>query len=220
MANRPSKGLAADYDSNMTSSLPPPTSDFASFGVWQDANSNGVTDAGEFQRSTAPGSPASAWFPMARATSAANGQVTVHGTRPTPPNRGHRRCRRRQLRNREARAAARAAGADRPLPQRPGLMAMVAAAADNRAGGPKRWQRHCNLCERRRRNGQYRAMPVRRVCARPAAVRTDLATPAADRGRSAGIAPAGDTARYRPALDAVTEHVLDHGGIDDGGANG
>ena len=41
-------GLAATYDTNHDGKLSAADADFAKFGVWQDANGNGVSDAGEF----------------------------------------------------------------------------------------------------------------------------------------------------------------------------
>ena len=54
--------------------------DFAKFGVWQDANSNGVTDAGEFQSLTDAGITSVKLVSDGVVYSAAGGDVTVHGT--------------------------------------------------------------------------------------------------------------------------------------------
>ena len=43
------QGLAARFDSNGDGVLDSKDADFARFGVWQDANSNGLADDGEFR---------------------------------------------------------------------------------------------------------------------------------------------------------------------------
>lgn len=74
------EGLAADYDSNKDGVLDASDADFAKFGVWQDANSNGVTDAGEFRSLTDAGITSIKLVSDGNAYSAADGDVTVHGT--------------------------------------------------------------------------------------------------------------------------------------------
>ena len=74
------EGLAANYDSNKDGVLDANDANFAKFGVWQDANSNGVTDAGEFQSLTDAGIASIKLVSDGNAYSAADGDVTVHGT--------------------------------------------------------------------------------------------------------------------------------------------
>ncbi len=74
------EGLAADYDSNKDGVLDANDVDFASFGVWQDADSDGVTDAGEFKSLTDAGIASIKLVSDGNAYSAADGDVTVHGT--------------------------------------------------------------------------------------------------------------------------------------------
>lgn len=74
------QGLAADYDSNKDGVLDSSDADFAKFGVWQDTNSNGVTDAGEFQSLSDAGITSVKLVSDGVVYSAAGGDVTVHGT--------------------------------------------------------------------------------------------------------------------------------------------
>lgn len=74
------QGLAANYDSNKDGVLDANDADFAKFGVWQDANSNGVTDAGEFRSLTDAGITSINLVSDGVEYAAANGEVTVHGT--------------------------------------------------------------------------------------------------------------------------------------------
>ena len=74
------QGLAANYDSNKDGVLDASDADFAKFGVWQDANSNGVTDAGEFQSLSDAGITSINLVSDGVQYAAANGEVTVHGT--------------------------------------------------------------------------------------------------------------------------------------------
>ena len=53
--------------------------DFAKFGVWQDANSNGVNDAGEFKSLTEMGITSINLTSDGKTYAAADGDVTVHG---------------------------------------------------------------------------------------------------------------------------------------------
>ncbi|MFN3748846.1 MAG: beta strand repeat-containing protein [Sphingorhabdus sp.] len=74
------QGLAATYDSNKDGVLDANDADFAKFGVWQDANSNGVTDAGEFQSLSDAGITSINLVSDGVEYAAADGDVTVHGT--------------------------------------------------------------------------------------------------------------------------------------------
>jgi large repetitive protein len=73
------QGLAAQYDSNGDGVLDANDAAFAQFGVWQDANSNGVTDAGEFRSLTEAGITSIGLVSDGQSYSAANGSVFVHG---------------------------------------------------------------------------------------------------------------------------------------------
>ncbi|MBU0863132.1 MAG: VCBS domain-containing protein [Alphaproteobacteria bacterium] len=73
------QGLAAAYDSNVDGKLDAADTDFAKFGIWQDANSNGVTDAGEFRSLISEGIISIALTSDGRAYTAADGQVQVKG---------------------------------------------------------------------------------------------------------------------------------------------
>ena len=74
------QGLAAHYDSNHDGVLDAKDADFAKFGVWQDANSNGVADAGEFKSLSAAGIVSISLTSDNKVYSAAAGDVTVNGT--------------------------------------------------------------------------------------------------------------------------------------------
>jgi len=73
------QGLAATYDSNGDGKLDAADAEFAKFGIWQDANSNGVTDAGEFRSLISEGIISIALTSDGRAYTAADGQVQVKG---------------------------------------------------------------------------------------------------------------------------------------------
>jgi VCBS repeat-containing protein len=73
------QGLAATYDSNGDGKLDATDAEFTKFGIWQDANSNGVTDAGEFRSLIGEGIISIALTSDGRAYTAANGQVQVKG---------------------------------------------------------------------------------------------------------------------------------------------
>jgi VCBS repeat-containing protein len=73
------QGLAADYDSNRDGVLDVSDVGFAKFGVWQDANSNGVTDTGEYRSLTDAGIVRIGLVSDDNAYAAANGQVSVTG---------------------------------------------------------------------------------------------------------------------------------------------
>ena len=73
------QGLAA-YDTNHDGQLSAADADFASFAVWQDANSNGVVDAGEMKSLTAAGIASISLSSDGISYTAANGQVEVAGT--------------------------------------------------------------------------------------------------------------------------------------------
>lgn len=73
------QGLAADYDSDKDGVLTAADDGYALFGVWQDANGNGVTDAGEFQSLTDAGIVSVGLVSDGIGYSAANGDVSVAG---------------------------------------------------------------------------------------------------------------------------------------------
>lgn len=73
------EGLAATYDSNGDGKLDAADAEFAKFGIWQDANSNGVTDAGEFRSLISEGIISISLTSDGRAYAAADGQVQVKG---------------------------------------------------------------------------------------------------------------------------------------------
>jgi VCBS repeat-containing protein len=73
------EGLRADYDSNRDGMLTSADADFARFGVWQDANSNGVTDAGEFRSLSELGIASLNLTSDGISYTAAGGDVVVHG---------------------------------------------------------------------------------------------------------------------------------------------
>ncbi|WP_336957775.1 beta strand repeat-containing protein [Sphingobium aquiterrae] len=74
------QGLALAYDSNGDGALTSSDTAFASFGVWQDANSNGVVDAGEFTSLTAAGIAAIALTSDGKSYVDASGDTVVLGT--------------------------------------------------------------------------------------------------------------------------------------------
>ena len=73
------EGIAATYDSNHDGLLDAQDADFAKFGVWQDANSDGVNDAGEFRSLDEMGIASIDLTSDGESYTAANGDVTVHG---------------------------------------------------------------------------------------------------------------------------------------------
>jgi T1SS-143 domain-containing protein len=73
------QALAA-YDSNGDGQLSSADANFANFAVWQDANSNGVVDAGEMQSLTARGVASISLSTDGISYTAADGDVTVAGT--------------------------------------------------------------------------------------------------------------------------------------------
>ncbi len=73
------QGLAANYDSNRDGKLDAADADFARFGVWRDANSNGVTDPGELQSLTEAGIVSIGLVSDGHRYTAAEGQVVVRG---------------------------------------------------------------------------------------------------------------------------------------------
>ena len=73
------QGLAGQYDSNHDGLLDARDADFARFGVWQDANSNGVSDVGEFRSLSDMGIASIGLTSDGKSYSAAGGDVTVHG---------------------------------------------------------------------------------------------------------------------------------------------
>ncbi|WP_244309694.1 hypothetical protein [Sphingobium fuliginis] len=73
------EGLRLAYDSNGDGVFDAKDAAFADFGVWQDANGNGVVDAGEFKSLTAMGIAAINLTADGKNYTAANGDVTVLG---------------------------------------------------------------------------------------------------------------------------------------------
>ncbi len=73
------QALAA-FDSNGDGQLSSADANFANFAVWQDANSNGVVDAGEMQSLTAEGIASISLSTDGISYTAAGGDVTVAGT--------------------------------------------------------------------------------------------------------------------------------------------
>jgi hypothetical protein len=74
------QGLALNYDSNHDGVLDALDAGFAKFGVWQDANSNGVSEAGEFKSLAEMGITSVKLTSDGVSYEAANGDVIVHGT--------------------------------------------------------------------------------------------------------------------------------------------
>jgi len=74
------QGLELAYDSNHDGQLTSADAAWSSFGVWQDANSNGVVDAGEFKTLSQAGVTAIGLSTDGQAYSTAGGDVTVLGT--------------------------------------------------------------------------------------------------------------------------------------------
>ena len=74
------QGLAATYDSNHDGILDAGDTQFASFGVWQDANANGVADEGEFHTLAELGITGIALTSDGAGYTAANGDVVVSGS--------------------------------------------------------------------------------------------------------------------------------------------
>ncbi len=73
------EGLRLQYDSDGDGRLSAADAEFASFGVWQDANGDGVTDAGEFRSLTDLGIASIALTSDGKAYVAGDGEVIVHG---------------------------------------------------------------------------------------------------------------------------------------------
>ena len=73
------QGLAATYDTNHDGVLDARDAAFAQFGVWQDANGNGVSDPGEFRTLTEAGIRSISLVSDGKAYTAANGDVMVAG---------------------------------------------------------------------------------------------------------------------------------------------
>ncbi len=73
------EGLRLQYDSNGDGKLSAADAEFASFGVWQDANGDGVTDAGEFRSLADLGIASIALTSDGKAYVAGDGEVIVHG---------------------------------------------------------------------------------------------------------------------------------------------
>jgi len=73
------QAIAAKYDTNGDGVLDAQDADFSRFGVWQDANSNGVSDEGEFRSLTEAGIVSINLQSDGQAYTAADGDVKVHG---------------------------------------------------------------------------------------------------------------------------------------------
>ena len=73
------EGLATVYDSDGNGVLDASDAAFAQFGIWQDTNSNGVTDVGEFRSLSDAGIASISLQSNGQRYSAANGDVVVHG---------------------------------------------------------------------------------------------------------------------------------------------
>lgn len=73
------EGLAATYDRNDDGKLDNGDAAFAKFGVWQDSNSNGITDPGEFRSLIAAGIQSISLVSDGRSYTAADGYVIVRG---------------------------------------------------------------------------------------------------------------------------------------------
>jgi VCBS repeat-containing protein len=73
------EGLRLQYDSNGDGQLSAADAEFASFGVWQDANGDGVTGAGEFRSLVDLGIASIALTSDGKAYVAGDGEVIVHG---------------------------------------------------------------------------------------------------------------------------------------------
>jgi large repetitive protein len=73
------QGLAAAYDTNGDGQLSAADAQFSQFGVWQDTNSNGISDAGEFQTLTQAGITSIGLVADGISYLAANGEVAVAG---------------------------------------------------------------------------------------------------------------------------------------------
>ena len=73
------EGLSMAFDSNGDGVLSADDSDFEYFGIWQDANSNGLTDEGEFQNLAEAGIEAINLNSDGVSYETANGDVTVFG---------------------------------------------------------------------------------------------------------------------------------------------
>ncbi|PKB14783.1 T1SS-143 domain-containing protein [Novosphingobium kunmingense] len=74
------QGVAATYDSNGDGLLDTQDAAYAQFGVWQDANSNGVSEAGEFKTLAELGIASLDLTSDGKADAAAGGDVTIFGT--------------------------------------------------------------------------------------------------------------------------------------------
>ena len=72
--------MAAQYDSNGDGKLSAADAAFAQFGVWQDANSNGVSDPGEFKSLSETGITSISLTSDGVAYTAAGGDVLVAGS--------------------------------------------------------------------------------------------------------------------------------------------
>lgn len=73
------QGLAANYDSNGDGQFNGSDAEFSSFGVWRDANGNGVTDPGELQTLAEAGIVSIGLVSDSRGYVTAEGQVIVRG---------------------------------------------------------------------------------------------------------------------------------------------
>jgi large repetitive protein len=74
------EGLKLAYDSNGDGKLTAADADFGEFGVWQDVNSNGLVDTGEFQSLFKMGITSIDLNAEGSGTGEGGGDVVVHGT--------------------------------------------------------------------------------------------------------------------------------------------
>ncbi|MBY8826377.1 beta strand repeat-containing protein, partial [Sphingomonas colocasiae] len=73
------EALAIAFDTNHDGVLSAADADFGKFGVWQDANGNGITDAGEFRTLSEAGIVSLSLTSDGNARTAANGDAVVYG---------------------------------------------------------------------------------------------------------------------------------------------
>ena len=83
------EGLAQVYDSNQDGVLDANDAAFAGFGVWQDANQDGVVNEGEFQSLTDEGIVSLDLVSDGQASTAADGDVIIFGTSSYTTNGGN-----------------------------------------------------------------------------------------------------------------------------------
>ena len=74
------EGLALAFDTNKDGVFDAADAAYGSFGVWQDANSDGITDAGEFRTLEEAGITSINLSSDGVSATAADGQVLIHGS--------------------------------------------------------------------------------------------------------------------------------------------